>query len=316
MSVFFNALSAVSVLLLLMGTGYFLGRKGWMTSREKSFLGTFIVNIAVPATCIVWLTGNLHKSEMLEYSTLVLAGALSVGAVLVMGILLARIIPMERNRQGVFSTMVGLANTIFIGIPVVTQIFGDEAMLYLMMYYLSNTVVLQTVGMMLIRNSGDTEHSGESIFTILVDILKKPPVLGIIASLIIIWFEIPLPTFLWSYLSYIGGTVSPLALIYCGYILYEVGIHRLRPMKWHGLMLVLRLGVAPLLTWVIVTAMGITGMPRGVFTLVSGLPVVSQVPVFAGTFGADEEYAAVGACLSTILCCISIPILMVVSGGG
>ncbi len=314
MSIFFNALSAVSVLLMLMGTGYFLGRMGWMEQREKKFLGTFIVNVAVPATCIVGLTGNLKWSQLRQYSILVLAAALSVVAVLILGISISRLPFLPQNRRGVLATMMGVSNTLFIGIPVATQIYGDEAIPYLMMYYLSNTIALQTVGMMLIRGDGQHQEGKISVPGLLLDLLKKPPVIGILISVVIIGLDISIPTPIWTYLQYIGGTVSPLALIYCGYVLFEMGLSRLRPMKWHGLMLAVRLVVAPMVTWVIVSALGITGLPRGVFTLVSALPVVSQVPVFAGAFGADEEYAAVGASLSVILCCVSIPILMVIIG--
>ena len=46
----------------------------------------------------------------------------------------------------------------------------------------------------------------------------------------------------------------------------------------------------------------------------SALPVVSQVTVLAGAFGADERYAATGACLSTLGSFITIPVLMLVLG--
>ncbi len=315
MSVFFNALSAVSVLIMLMAVGYFMGYKGWMGQREKKFLGDFLINFAIPATCIVGLTGNLQLSQMKEYSIIVLAGAICVTATMVISVMASRILPMADNRRGVFAVMGGISNAIFIGLPVVMQIFGEVAMPYLMMYYLSNTIMLQTIGMMLIRKSGTGEQGGVGVVATVIDLLKKPPVVGIIISVIIIGFDIQIPTPIWSFLDYIGGTVSPLALIFCGFILYDLGLSRLRPMSWHWLMLALRLVIAPAITWCIVTAMGITGLARGVFTLVGGLPVVSQAPVFASTFGADEEYAAVGACLSTLLCCISVPILMVITGG-
>ena len=48
---FLHALSAVSVLLMLMSVGYFMGVKGWMTTREKRFVSRYIVNIAVPCNC-------------------------------------------------------------------------------------------------------------------------------------------------------------------------------------------------------------------------------------------------------------------------
>ena len=53
MAGFFNALSACFVLLMIMSVGYLMGRLGWMTQREKSFVSKYIVNIAVPCNCVV-----------------------------------------------------------------------------------------------------------------------------------------------------------------------------------------------------------------------------------------------------------------------
>jgi len=46
----------------------------------------------------------------------------------------------------------------------------------------------------------------------------------------------------------------------------------------------------------------------------SALPVVSQVTVMAGAYGADEEYAATGACLSILGCFVTLPVLMLIIG--
>ena len=60
--------------------------------------------------------------------------------------------------------------------------------------------------------------------------------------------------------------------------------------------------------------MGMEGLPLKVFVVESALPVVSQVTVMAGAYGADEEYAAIGACLSILASFVSIPILMLILG--
>lgn len=54
---------------------------------------------------------------------------------------------------------------------------------------------------------------------------------------------------------------------------------------------------------------GVSGLARDVFVVESALPVVSQVPVLAGAYGADEEYAAAGACLSVLVCLVTVPFL-------
>mgnify|MGYP000734148088 CR=1 FL=1 len=105
-----------------------------------------------------------------------------------------------------------------------------------------------------------------------------------------------------------------MALIYCGFIVYEVGLKSLRLMPGLPTMLILRLAVAPVICYVFCLLFGVTGLARDVFLVESALPVVSQVTVMAGAYGADEKYAATGAALSTLCSFISIPILMLVLG--
>jgi len=62
---------------------------------------------------------------------------------------------------------------------------------------------------------------------------------------------------------------------------------------------------------VICMLFGMEGMARDVFVVVSALPVVTQVTVMAGAYGADEQYAAVGSCLSLLGMFFTLPVLMI-----
>ena len=77
-------------------------------------------------------------------------------------------------------------------------------------------------------------------------------------------------------------SVSPLALIYCGYIIYELGLKNLRLMKGLPTMLVTRLGISPVICWCFCHLTGMSGLAMNVFIVESALPVVSQVPVAGG----------------------------------
>ena len=78
MAGFFNALSACLVLLMLMAVGYFMGARGWMTTREKGFVSKYIINIAVPCNCIVGLLDNLDRSSLMQAGGMVATAILSV----------------------------------------------------------------------------------------------------------------------------------------------------------------------------------------------------------------------------------------------
>lgn len=314
MAGFFNAVSACLVLLLLMAVGYFMGAAGWMGGGEKKFLGKYIINIAVPANCIVGLLNNLDRTSLAQAGVQLASALLGVGATVLLSIAAAVLLRLPRKRWGVFVAMAGLSNTLFIGIPVCTQLFGEEAMPYIMVYYLGNTSFLQSVGIMLISWSGGQTGERGGLGRFLRDTFTKPPILGVLAAVVMLALNVRPPVPVMRFAKYISDTVSPLALIYCGFIVYEVGLKNLRLLPGLPAMLVLRLAAAPAVCFVFCRLFGLEGLVRDVFLVESALPVVSQVTVMAGAYGADEQYAATGACLSILASFVSIPVLMLILG--
>lgn len=299
---------------MLMSVGYFMGFLGWMTAQEKKFVSKYIVNIAVPCNCVVGLLNNLSHDQLAQAGIMLVSGLLGVGATLLLSMALATLLRLPRERWGVFVLMAGLSNTIFIGIPVSTQLFGEACMPYLMIYFLANTTFLQSLGFVLIERAGSKGGGRITVAGALKSMFTKPPVLAVIFSLILLVLDLRLPGPVMKFAGYISNSVSPMALIYCGFIIFELGVKNIRLMKGLPLMLVVRLGVAPLVCLVFCQLFGVAGLAREVFIVESALPVVSQVTVMAGAYGADERYAATGACLSTLGSFITIPILMLLMG--
>lgn len=314
MAGFWNAVSACAVLLMLMAVGYFMGRWGWMTAAEKKFVSKFIVDIAVPCNCLVGLLNNLDRGSLVQAAGMVVAGVLSVVISLLFSALVATVLRLPRERWGVFVAMAGMSNTIFIGIPVCTQLFGEASMPYIMLYYLGNTSFLQSVGVMLVERAGTKAAGKSSPGKFLKDMFSKPPILSVILSILLLLLGLRLPEPVMQFAKYISGSVSPLALIYCGFIVYEVGLKNLHFMRGLPTMLALRLLVAPVICLCCCHLMRMEGLPLQVFVVESALPVVSQITVMAGEFGADEEYAITGSCLSILGCLISLPVLMLFLG--
>lgn len=314
MTGFFNAVSACLVLLLLMSVGYFMGRLGWMTAAEKKFISKYIVNIAVPCNCMVGLLNNLNRSSLMQAGGMVAAALLGVAISMLAAVAAASLLRLPRARWGVFVAMAGLSNTLFIGIPVCTQLFGEQSLPYLMLYYLANTSFLQSVGVFLVERAGTKGERKGSVLSFLRDVFTKPPILGVLFSIVLLLLNWRLPGPVMKFADYISGSVSPLALIYCGFIVYEVGLRNLKFLRGLPTMLVLRLGLSPIICLTCCSLLGMEGLPLRVFVVESALPVVSQVTVMAGAFGADEEYAAVGSCLSILGSFFTIPILMLILG--
>ena len=312
MAEFFNAVSAVFLLFSLMAVGYFLGVSGWMGGGEKKFLSRFVVNIAVPCNCLVGLLNNLKHEDLARAGQMMVFTVGGIVLTLALSALAATLLQLPRSRWGVFVPMAGLSNVLFVGLPLCTQLFGEVCIPYVMVYYLSNTIFTQSLAVVLIERAGSRPGRGGGLAHRMLDMLRKPPIVGMAVSIVLLVLGLRPPELVMRFASQISGSVTPLALIYCGYIVYEVGLKNLRFLRGMPTMLIIRLIISPLICAAFCTLGGVSGLAMRVFIVESALPVVSQITVMAGAYGADEEYAATGACLSMLGCFFTIPVLMVI----
>ena len=178
---------------------------------------------------------------------MVLSAFLSVSVSVLGSMGVAALLRLPRARWGVFVAMAGFSNTLFIGIPVCTQLFGESCLPHVMLYYLAHTTLLQSVGIMLVERAGTAGKSQTTAAEFIKGIVLKPPILGLFAALLLLLLGLRLPAPLMRFAGYVSDSVTPLALIYCGFIVYEVGLKNLRLMPGHAVMLVMRLIVAPVI---------------------------------------------------------------------
>lgn len=312
MASFLHAVGAVTIILLLTATGYFCGAKGWMKAETKAFLSKFLLSLAVPCMCISGLRSNLTR-EMIAGSLRLLAVPFLCNTVnFLLAFALSKLLKLPRKQSGVFVVMCSLSNAMFIGYPMCLELFGEVCVPYVMLYYLANASFTQTLAMWLIRRAGEQAGSGgRGAWKEPLRFLTSPTVLGLFTGALIVWFDITPPSFLMSYLGYMGGVVSPLALVLAGYVIYEIGLRSLRLDRNLTVMLLFRFILSPVLYILCCKLFGVGSLARDTFVVESAMPVVTQTVVAASRYGADERLAAEGAALSTIASFIVIPVLMV-----
>lgn len=312
MAEFLNAVSAVFVIFLLMSVGYGLGHIGWLTASEKKFISKFAINVAVPLNCLGSVLNNFTRDDLMSAGWKLLCAWLVVLLSMLLSAGVATLLKLPKNRWGLFVCMGGISNTMFIGLPMVEQLFGAVGIPYMMTYYLASTVYTQTVAVMLCERAGTGTPRKFNVVSMLLDMFKKPPVIAICLSVVCLLLDVRPAGVLMSAAKYLGACSTPLAMLYCGFILYEVGLKNLRLMPGLPAMLLIRLVLSPILCIGMSALFGITGLSRAVFVVMASLPCVTQITVMAGLYGADEQYAAVGSSLSLFGIFVTIPILMAI----
>lgn len=312
MSEFINAVSAVFLIFSMMAVGYLMGHIGWMTGSEKKFISRFVVNVAVPLNCITGVLNNLDKSDISRMGSMVVVPVVTILLCLAISMAAARAMQLPKRQFGVFVAMAFISNTMFIGLPMSTQLFGEVSVPYVMMYYMGSTVFTQTVAVLLIERAGTAAPAAHSAVGWIKDLITKPPILGVIAAMSMLFLDVRPPQLFMSFARYMSGCVTPLALMYCGFVVWEIGLKNIRLERGIPAMLFIRLIAAPAVCAAMCYLAGIDGLCRNVFIVEAALPVVTQITVMAGAYGADEEYAASGSLLSMLGIFVTMPVLMMI----
>lgn len=109
---------------------------------------------------------------------------------------------------------------------------------------------------------------------------------------------------------YINNTVTPLALLSAGNVIHGLKLKELRLNRVLSWVIAFRFLIAPGICLFLCTVFGVTGLARSVLVVQTAMPVLTQSVVAATEYGGDEELAAQGVAISTLLCFIVIPVLM------
>lgn len=302
-----HSISSVSVVLLLTATGYVCAVRGWIGSETKAFLSRLIMTVAIPCMCIYGLTTRLTREMLVEYGRYLLVPLFCISLNYLLSFLLGRLLRLPRRSLGVFVVMCSMSNTMFIGYAMCCELFGEESVPYIMLFYLVSTMFTQIVGLTVIRWAGESQHPS---LRERLKFLISPAVLGVAIGFLLVLLGWPLPPLVSSYMGYMNSIVSPIALILTGKIIHDIGLRNLRLDRITGFMLLFRFALAPGVVLLACSLLGVAGLARSVFVIEAAMPVVTITVVAAAEYGADERLAAQGAAASTIACFFVIPVLM------
>ncbi len=307
-----NSVSAVLLVLMMVSVGYLFGLAGWMKAEHKSIVIHFLIYIAVPCMCIKNVFGNFTQAMFANAGMLLLVPILFNLVTFAASIGLGRLMKISAKRFGGFVVMCAFSNSLFIGYPIAYELFGDAGVPYLMFYYIINTAAFWLLGSMLIYRSGESGKAFSLKGTL--KNLISAPLVALLGSIVLLLLGVTLPRLLMTFADYMSSTVTPLALLYVGFIIYETGLKNIKPDAGIWVASAMRFIAVPALMLVMCNVFGITGLPRSVFFIEAAMPVMTQSVVVSGIAGADEQYNALGMSFTTILCLIAIPILMLILG--
>lgn len=315
MSLFLTSITSIIPIITIIVLGYILQVQGWFGDAFGPNLSRLIMNVALPASIFVSVMKYLTLAKLISLS----GGLLYTFVAFILGYIVAYIAVMvfkvRPGRRGTMMNTFVNANTIFIGLPLNVALFGDQALPYFLIYYITNTISTWTLGVYLMTSDS---KSGQSKETSKFDWKKllPDPLVGFLVALLFLILRISIPDFATNTLTYVGNIVTPLSLIYIGIVLAKAGLNTITFDKDTIVTLVGRFILAPLIMLLVLKffAPNMETVEFKTFMIQSATPALAVLPILANQGKGDVEFSTNVVTLSTVLFIVVIPILQTLLG--
>lgn len=299
-----NGIISVLVVFIILGVGFYFTRKEkWPDNTNKVF-STTVVQIAAPALAVVSIE-NRFTPDLLKaafWNLLIITAGLLIMHLL--GRLLGRILKLHAKKNAVFVTTFTFNNSMFIGLPIISIVFGHDGLPYLFTFYLVTITMFWSLGAYTLCNASDIGGKSFSVKKIF-----SPGLIGVLIGCFLAGMGWHLPTIIDTALTYLGDMCVPLSLLVIGSNLARSTARGFQKITVDQVIIMLgKFLIHPLLIWGMFSLFGITGFPLKVFILAAALPCHAQTAIMAEYYDLEGEYASNLVSLSTLISLFTIPI--------
>jgi predicted permease len=288
-------------IILLSGAGFALGKLLHIDPRS---LGRVVFYVFSPVLIFDVLVQNQLR---LTDATVVIAFALCF--IFLMGALtfvLGSILKLERTALVAILITTMFANTGNYGLPLVSFAFGEEALSYAGIYFITTTVLFYTFGVFL----ASLGHM--SFREALVGIFRIPMMYAVVLAILINSFNLGIPVPLARAVDLAAGGTIPLMLVLLGVQLTRVELSgNQRALQ---LSVSLRLVIAPLLALLFAGLFGLQSVSQQASVTQASMPSMVSATVLAAEYNLDSRLVTAVVFISTLLSPFTLTPLLVFLG--
>ena len=293
-------------LFAIIAVGYAAKKAKFMTKDFDEKLSKLILNIAIPGMIV----GSVLDADSLPPLESILfafgISCASYAVVIAIAYIVTFVLRIDKGYRGVFKFMLCFGNVGFIGFPVLSTIFGNDALIYAAIFNLPFNVLVFTIGIVFI-----TEDNKDDVkFKTTWKTFLTPAIVSCAAAIVLALLGIHGVPVIGEAFSTLGSMTTPAALLIIGSSLANMPVRRLLggPRLWVASLF--RLLVIPVCVWGVFQFFVADPLMLSIIVVVSGMPVATNGTMLCFQYGGKEHVMAQGTFVTTVLSLVSIPLLV------
>lgn len=285
-------------ILLISGAGFLLGKTLSIDSRS---LGRVVFYVFSPILVFNLLVHTELNSADILVTMGYTAAICSLVGLLALGF--GKLLGLERPMLMAVILTAAFGNTGNYGLPLVSFAFGQQALAFATLYFVTTSILFNTVGV-LIASLGHMDFRSA-----LTGLFKVPTVYAVILAALLNRYHIVLPLPLERTVQLAANGSIPVMIILLGLELSRVQwSHSIRAI---GLSTALRLLVGPALGLLLAVPFGLHGAARQGNVVEASMPAAVTSTVLATEYGLDTSLVTAIVFIGTILSPLTLTPLLV-----
>ncbi|MGB8982297.1 MAG: AEC family transporter [Anaerolineales bacterium] len=288
-------------IILLSGAGFMLGKILHIDPRS---LGRVLFYVFSPVLIFdLLIKSELKVTEAAVVIGFVLCFILTMG---VLTLLVGWLFKLERPALVSILITTMFANTGNYGLPLVSFAFGEQALSYAGIYFITTTVVFYTLGVLL-ASLGHMDFRQA-----MLGLFRIPTMYGVLLAVLINVWDITLPVPVARTVELAADGTIPLMLILLGVQLTQAEFSANR--RAMQLSVSLRLLLAPLAALLFAALFGLQGPMRQASVTEASMPSMVSATVLATEYNLDSKLVTAVVFISTLLSPLTLTPLLVYLG--
>lgn len=305
---FLSTFIQVLIVVVLAVPGFVLRKAKLLPENTAGVFAALLLYVAQPFLMMSSILGKTFESSMLVDFAWVAAFAVVTQLAVYFAAKLIFCKTQQESSKRACVAASYLGNVGFMGIPVMEMLFpgNNDLILYTVVYNIVFNAMCWTLGVFAI--TGDRKSVRP------IKILLNPPTIAVIIALPFFFCNVAIPEEIMTPIGYLGDMTLPLSMIILGIRLADMSPRKLVADPKIYLVAFVKLVIAPLLSLGIVMLVAlIADIDRYVIIalfIIAAMPSASSTLTFAELYGGDRETAAAATLMNTLLCVVTIPVLM------
>ena len=290
----------------LIGLGYGAGRTQFFSEEATAYLTKFVFYFALSAM-IFRFASNMSLSDVADPRFIV---AYLWGSGFVYGLAMAVAFLRRRPAEeaAIEAQCAVIANTGFLGIPMLTLLLGPEAVGPIMMVLAMDLIVFGSLIVILVTGGRNGRMSVAVLGTVGMGLLKNPMIMSMALGLLVSAWQIPVPTPAEEFLTILGAAATPGALFAIGASLASKSAERMAVAGWLSFAkLVLHPAFVALAALYLFP---IDPFPAAVMISCAALPVAGNIFILAQHYRVAPHRVSAAILFSTVFSVASVPLVI------